>query len=276
MVKVKGVEWNHVVVVKEPEKHGMATLVRCAHCEKEFQGNAMRIRAHLVGNKRAAGVSGCPSCPDKARQELRLVDEAKSLTQRKREARSRRSSTRTTMSSSAPSDDSPDNSGQPVDLIPSLQKGEKMAVEHAFKSMVFQAGGLPLNFVNLSPCKAGPVMSPPINLENFFEGFGVRPETVAKIKEMGFTGQTFMLNLDELPSLLESIKQHCHLTLGEEWGIKGAAKKLHKDHLPVFTQPDVEKWPEPENGMVNGSKEVLCINVNNYKQSAEMPIHGLL
>jgi len=154
MVKVKGVEWNHVVVVKEPEKHGMATLVRCAHCEKEFQGNAMRIRAHLVGNKRAAGVSGCPSCPDKARQELRLVDEAKSLTQRKREARSRRSSTRTTMSSSAPSDHSPDNSGQPVDLMPSLQKGEKMAVEHAFKSMVFQAGGLPLNFVNLSPCKA--------------------------------------------------------------------------------------------------------------------------
>ncbi len=32
------------------------------------------------------------------------------------------------------------------------------------------------------------------------------------------------------------------------------------DHLPVFTQPDVEKWPEPENGMVNGSKEVLCIS----------------
>jgi len=68
----------------------------------------------------------------------------------------------------------------------------------------------------------------PIDLETFFEGFGVRPETVAKIKEMGFTGQTFTSNLDELPSLLESIKQHCHLTLGEEWGIKGAAKKLQK------------------------------------------------
>jgi hypothetical protein len=31
------------------------------------------------------------------------------------------------------------------------------------------------------------------------------------------------------------------------------------DHLPVFTQPDVEKWPEPENGPANNCKEVLCI-----------------
>jgi hypothetical protein len=32
-----------------------------------------------------------------------------------------------------------------------------------------------------------------------------------------------------------------------------------QDHLPVFTQPDVEKWPEPENGTANNCKEVLCI-----------------
>jgi hypothetical protein len=44
----------------------------------------------------------------------------------------------------------------------------------------------------------------------------------------GFTGKTFMSNVDELLALLESIKQHCHLTLGEEWGIKGAAKKWLK------------------------------------------------
>ncbi len=66
------------------------------------------------------------------------------------------------------------------------------------------------------------------DLGTFFEGFGVREETVTKIKEMGFTGKTFMSNLDELPSLLESIKQHCHLSVGEEWGIKGAAKKWQK------------------------------------------------
>jgi hypothetical protein len=63
------------------------------------------------------------------------------------------------MSSSAPSDHSLDNSGQPVDLMSSLHKGEKTAGDHAFKSMVFQAGGLPLNFVNLSPCKAVCVFS---------------------------------------------------------------------------------------------------------------------
>jgi len=72
-------------------------------------------------------------------------------------------------------------------------------------------------------------------LESFFDGFGIRPETIGKIKEMGFTGKTFMSNVDELLTLLDSIKQHCHLTLGEEWGIKGAAKKWQKGRLLVFS-----------------------------------------
>lgn len=67
-----------------------------------------------------------------------------------------------------------------------------------------------------------------IDLDTFFDGFGLRPETVLKIKEMGFTAKTLMSNLDELPSLLESINQHHQLTLGEEWGIKGAAKKWQR------------------------------------------------
>jgi len=306
MVKVKGVEWNHVVVVKEPEKHGMATLVRCAHCEKEFQGNAMRIRAHLLGNKRSAGVSGCPSCPEEAWEELRIIDEAKCLTKRKREARRGLRATSTALENGAL------DNGLQMELMTSLQKGEKTAMEQAFRNMVFQAGGLPLNFVSVSPFKAVlflhltclSLLSPPsvalrspsivrnflrnagvldhhnsaakllrvsgvfvvlhdpcncedlceflmhslcaraqswcfwqgslatttatTDLGTFFEGFGVREETVTKIKEMGFTGKTFMSNLDELPSLLESIKQHCHLSVGEEWGIKGAAKKWQK------------------------------------------------
>ncbi len=146
------------MVLKEPEKHGMATLVRCAHCEKEFQGNAMRIRAHLLGNKRAAGVSGCPSCPAEAREELRIIDQAKSLTKRKRETRSSRTTRGTTSSASDHSlDGAQQQQQQHVDLMASLQNGERTttttAVEHAFKSMIFQAGGLPVNFVNLSPFK---------------------------------------------------------------------------------------------------------------------------
>lgn len=66
------------------------------------------------------------------------------------------------------------------------------------------------------------------DLDFFLDGFGIRAETIGKIKEMGFTGKTFMSNVDELLTLLDSIKQHCHLTLGEEWGIKGAAKKWQK------------------------------------------------
>ena len=45
-----------------------------------------------------------------------------------------------------------------------LQKGEKSAVEHAFRSMVFQAGGLPVNFVNLSPVKSAVSLSLSLSL----------------------------------------------------------------------------------------------------------------
>ena len=157
MVKVKGVEWGHVLVVKEPARHGMATLVKCAHCGKEFQGNAMRIRAHLLGNKRSAGVSGCPSCPEEAREELRLIDLAKSQVKRKRQDRTPRAPRATSSAS-----DHSLESGQQIDIMAALQKGEKSAVEHAFRSMVFQAGGLPVNFVNLSPVKSA--VSPSLSL----------------------------------------------------------------------------------------------------------------
>jgi len=255
MVKVKGVEWGHVLVVKEPARHGMATLVKCAHCGKEFQGNAMRIRAHLLGNKRSAGVSGCPSCPEEAREELRLIDLAKSQVKRKRQDRTPRAPRATSSAS-----DHSLESGQQIDIMAALQKGEKSAVEHAFRSMVFQAGGLPVNFVNLSPVKsAAPILAEATDLESFFDGFGIRPETISIIKEMGFTGKTFMSNVDEILALLESIKQHCHLSVGEEWGIKGAAKKWQKDHAMVFTQPELEKWPETDHETSNGCKEVMCI-----------------
>lgn len=88
--------------------------------------------------------------------------------------------------------------------------------------------------------------APATDLETFFEGFGVREETIAKIKELGFTGKTFMSNLDELPLLFESIKQHCHLTVGEEWGIKGAAKKWQKGlHLLPWPKLFFLGWSRP-------------------------------
>jgi hypothetical protein len=76
------------------------------------------------------------------------------------------------------------------------------------------------------------------DLELFFEGFGVRGETIAKLKELGFTSKAFTSNLDELPSIIVSIKQHsCHLTVGEEQGIKCAAKHWQKGiHLLPQTE----------------------------------------
>uniref|UniRef100_A0A7I4F4X3 Floricaula/leafy-like transcription factor n=1 Tax=Physcomitrium patens TaxID=3218 RepID=A0A7I4F4X3_PHYPA len=110
------------------------------------------------------------------------------------------------------------------------------------------------------PWKDGIIMAS-IDLDTFFDGFGLRPETVFKIKEMGFTAKTLMSNVDELPSLLESINQHHLLTLGEEWGIKGAAKKWQLDQT-YAPHPEDEKWPESE----DTCKEVACIDSEEVTQ----------
>jgi hypothetical protein len=126
METVKGGEWNHVIVIKEPEKHGMATLVRCIHCDKEFQGNAMRIRAHLLGNKRQAGVTGCPSVPDDAREELRLIEIAREQTQKKRKP----VKTRGTRGASSASDHSSGSAEHFDGKALSGRKGDRLSSQH--------------------------------------------------------------------------------------------------------------------------------------------------
>ncbi|XP_024384641.1 uncharacterized protein [Physcomitrium patens] len=243
MVKVKGVEWNHVIVLKEPEKHGMATLVRCIHCDKEFQGNAMRIRAHLLGNKRQAGVTGCPTVPDDAREELRLIEIAREQTQKKRKPVKMRG-VRGTSSASDHSSGSADHFDGKGGLG---RKAERISLQHELLA------------------RMGSIMAS-VDLDTFFDGFGLRPETVVKIKEMGFTAKTLMSNLDELPSLLESINQHHPLTLGEEWGIKGAAKKWQREQT-FLAHPEDEKWPDSE----DTCKEVACIDTEEVTQLEPYP-----
>lgn len=124
---MKGIEWNHVIVIKEPEKHGMATLVRCVHCDKEFQGNAMRIRAHLLGNKRQAGVTGCPTVPDEAREELRLIELAREQTQKKRKPGTVRGPQRGASSASDHSSDSAEHfEGKAL----SARKSDRLSSQH--------------------------------------------------------------------------------------------------------------------------------------------------
>jgi hypothetical protein len=246
MVRVKGGEWGHVSVVKEPAKHGMAWHVKCTHCGKVFQGNAMRIRSHLLGHPEK--VSGCPSCPPEAREELRLSYLAKSQVERKK---------RHNRSLKGRENVIGGNGGGA--LVPFQRKeeggvGEKRDVELALRSMVFGGG---VGLIGYSPLKSAMPNGDVADLEYFLDGFGIRAETIAKIKEMGFTGKTFMSNMDELLTLLDSIKQHCHLTLGEEWGIKGAAKKWQKEHAILNPQPELEKWPDSENKAAPVCKEVL-------------------
>ena len=149
MVRVKGGEWGHVSVVKEPAKHGMAWHVKCSHCGKVFQGNAMRIRSHLLGHPEK--VSGCPACPPEAREELRLSYLAKSQVERKKR-RGR------TLKTSRASQQNLENAQRKDCMIDMQRKGDKLSMEQAFRSMVFQAGGIPAKFVTLSPIK--PVVRP--------------------------------------------------------------------------------------------------------------------
>lgn len=102
----------------------MATLVRCLHCDKEFQGNAMRIRAHLLGTKRQAGVTGCPTVPDEAREELRLIEMAREQTQKKRKPLKTSNHRRGTSSASDHS------SGSAEHALTSGRKGDRHSSQH--------------------------------------------------------------------------------------------------------------------------------------------------
>ena len=56
MVKQKAFEWDHVTIVRKPDK-GMP-VVQCKHCQHVFVGGPFRIRAHLLGTK-GFGVDKC-------------------------------------------------------------------------------------------------------------------------------------------------------------------------------------------------------------------------
>jgi hypothetical protein len=56
MVKQKAFEWDHVTIVRKPDK-GMP-VVQCKHCQRVFIGGPFRIRAHLLGTK-GFGVDKC-------------------------------------------------------------------------------------------------------------------------------------------------------------------------------------------------------------------------
>lgn len=45
-----------------------------------------------------------------------------------------------------------------------------------------------------------------VDLDFFFDGFGIWVEMIGKIKEMGFIGKIFMLNVDEFFIFFDFIK----------------------------------------------------------------------
>ncbi|KAH8938605.1 hypothetical protein BDL97_16G092800 [Sphagnum fallax] len=175
----------------------------------------MHIQSHLLGDKCSAGLCGSLSCPEDTMEELRIIvdDTAESPTKRKQEEK---------MDGGVIKASSKTNCENGTDSRLRMKGKEKItAVEQASigNGLLFQAKAQPPPGATTAP-----------DLELFFEGFGVRGETIAKVKELGFTSKAFTSNLDELPSIIVSIKQHsCHVTVGEEQGIKCAAKHWQKE-----------------------------------------------
>ncbi|CAK9209138.1 unnamed protein product [Sphagnum troendelagicum] len=135
---------------------------------------------------------------------------------------------------------------------------EKMtAVEQVFigNELLFQARAVRLvNFFSVSLSASQTPGAPPApDLETFFEGFGVKGETIAKLKELGFTSKAITANFDELPLIVVSIKQHsCHLTIEEEQGIKCAAKYWQKGIIKMMAVE--QKWKEKMTALEQGIK----------------------
>lgn len=143
MVKVKGVEWSYVLVVKELECYGMVMFVCCVYCGKEFQGNVMCICVYLLGNKCFVGVFGCFFCFEEVCEEFCFIDIVKLQVKWKCQ-----DCMFCVLCVIFLFDYSFDSVQQQMDFMVVLQKGEKLVVEQVFWSMVFQVGGLFVNYVN--------------------------------------------------------------------------------------------------------------------------------
>ena len=57
MPKEKGPEWQNVICCSDGGRDGNKPdnlpKVQCAHCDKTFVGGALRMRGHLMGDKKS-------------------------------------------------------------------------------------------------------------------------------------------------------------------------------------------------------------------------------
>jgi hypothetical protein len=136
MGKERGPEWKHVKVVEAKPKGDSKLL--CAHCQKEFWGGAVRIRAHLLGNNPVAGVAKCPSTPQAVIDELTALEKAKVDSQKKK--RSLEALDALTKESSGSSQK------RQVSIQSSVSGMNKEGVDEAW-ALALYANGVPFNFV---------------------------------------------------------------------------------------------------------------------------------
>ncbi|KAH8938608.1 hypothetical protein BDL97_16G092900 [Sphagnum fallax] len=184
------------------------------------------IRSHLLGDKCSA-VSGSPSsCTEDTMEELHINvdDKAESqLMKRKQEEKT--------------------EGGV-------IEASSKKSCENGTDNRLRMKGKEKMTAVEQQQPPGAP---PAPDLETFFEGFGVKGETIAKLKELGFTSKAFTANFDELPLIVVSIKQHsCHLTIEEEQGIKCAAKYWQKGIIKMMAVE--QKWKEKMTAVEQGIK----------------------
>ncbi|KAH8938610.1 hypothetical protein BDL97_16G092900 [Sphagnum fallax] len=161
-----------------------------------------------------------------------------------------------------------------------IEASSKKSCENGTDNRLRMKGKEKMTAVEQQP----PGAPPAPDLETFFEGFGVKGETIAKLKELGFTSKAFTANFDELPLIVVSIKQHsCHLTIEEEQGIKCAAKYWQKEkNSPVIrvsgnNKGDSSSQTEGQSQQTSTGQGIPAVPAGNTheapfsNQRAEMP-----
>jgi hypothetical protein len=160
MPKDKGAEWNHVTVVEDGGKKGIAyATVHCLYCDKTYSGGANRIRAHLIGGD--TSILKCGNVPDEVACAMKVLNEGKEKKDRDRKIRNELDRlTKTAGSTKKPL--------QQTSIAASFSTGCKAAADAAV-AQFFYANGIAFSVVESkyfkealsAVAKCGPSYKPP-------------------------------------------------------------------------------------------------------------------
>lgn len=140
-----GAEWKHVTVLELRQKQ--QPKVKCLYCDKVYIGGATRIRAHILGNRPAAGVARCTKVQELAKEAFLTVRKLQATKDSAAEEKVKKRKLYDLSQSLASASNHASGSGTQA-TIPArfkLQTGE--SVDHAW-AKAFYANGVPFSLAD--------------------------------------------------------------------------------------------------------------------------------